>query len=197
MAASPKKAFPAPATHVAPQALMAEVEAPMMQETPVMPETPMMPEVPMTPEAFKAETAKAIEAPMAAAKVAGENVRTLVEKGIVETRARYTQAKSVAEETSAAVEASFGATRDGVIAFNVKTIEAIKADADANFELFKSLAAAKSVSEVVTLQTEFARKRFEEASSRSKELAELARKVADQAVAPIKAHVAKTFKVAV
>ena len=117
---------------------------------------------------------------MAAAKDAGENVRALVEKSIVETRARYAQAKSVAEETSAAVEASYGAARDGVVAFNVKTIEAIKADADANFDLFKSLAAAKSVSELVTLQTEFARKRFEDATSRSKELAELARKVADR-----------------
>jgi phasin len=148
-------------------------------------------------ETFKAETAKALEAPMAAAKDVGGNVRALVEKSILESRARFAQAKSVAEETSAAVEASYGAARDGVVAFNVKTIDAIKADAEANFDLFKSLAAAKSVSELVTLQTEFARKRFEEASSRSKELAELARKVADQAVAPIKAHVAKTFKVAV
>jgi phasin len=193
VATSPKKTFPAPAMHVAPRAPLAEVEAPMMQETPMIQETPMAQETPMTPETFQAETAKAMQAPMAA----GENVRALVEKGIVETRARYTQAKSAAEETSAAVEASYGAARDGVIAFNVKTIEAIKADADANFELFKSLAGAKSVSELVALQTEFTRKRFEDATSRSKELAALARKVADQAVAPIKAHVAKTFKVAV
>ena len=176
MASSPKKAVPAPATFDEPQALLPAAE---------------------TPETLKVETAKALEAPMAAAKDIGENVRALVEKGIVETRVRYAQAKTAAEETSAAVEASYGAARDGVVAFNVKTIEAIKADADANFELIKSLAAAKSVSELVTLQTEFARKRFEDATSRSKELAELARKVADEAVAPIKAHVAKTFKVAV
>jgi phasin len=177
MATSPKKAVSAPALLDEPQAIAGEAT--------------------MTQETLKAETAKAMEAPMAAAKDIGENMRALVEKGIVESRARYVQAKSVAEETSAAVEASYGATRDGVVAFNVKTIEAIKADTDANFELFKSLAAAKSVSELVTLQTEFARKRFETATSRGKELAELARKVADEAVAPIKAHVAKTFKVAV
>jgi phasin len=179
MATSPKKATPASTMLDELQALPPATETPVAQET------------------MKAETAKAIEAPMAVAKDVGENVRALVEKSIVETRARYAQAKSVAEEASAAVEASYGATRDGVVAFNVKTIEAIKADADANFELVKSLAAAKSVSELVTLQTEFARKRFEDATTRTKELAELARKVADEAVAPIKAHVAKTFKVAV
>ena len=183
MATSPKKAAPASLLHDEPHALLPETSAPVTQET--------------VQETVQAETTKAFEAPMAAAKEVGGNVRALVEKSIVDSRARFAQAKSVAEETSAAVEASYGAAREGVIAFNVKTIEAIKSDADANFELFKSLAAAKSVSELVTLQTEFARKRFEDASSRSKELAELARKVADSAVAPFKAHVAKTFKVAV
>lgn len=176
MATSPKKTPHTAVAHDEPPAHLAEVAA---------------------TESMKTEASKAIEAPMAAAKDLGVNVRSFVEKSLVDGRARYAHAKSVAEETSAAVEASYGATRDGVVAFNVKTIEAIKADADANFELIKSLAAAKSVAELVTLQTEFARKRFEEASLRGKELAELARKVADEAVAPIKAHVAKAFKVAV
>lgn len=180
MASSPKKAAQSVVVHEQPQALARQVEAPASHES-----------------AFKLETPKALEAPMAVAKDLGENVRTMVEKGIVETRARYAQAKAATEEASAAVEASYGAARNGAVAFNVKAIEAFKADADANFDLFKSLAAAKSMSEVVTLQTEFARKRFEEAASRSKELAELARKVADEAIEPIKAHVAKTFKVAV
>ena len=43
--------------------------------------------------------------------------------------------------------------------------------------------ARKSMSEYVTLQTEFARKQFEAASTQSKELAALARKVADETVA--------------
>jgi phasin len=160
-----------------------------------------------TVKAIEVETVKAIEAQVAVAKDLGENVRsivakgfnenvrTLVEKGLVDARARYSQAKVAAEEASAAVEASYGAARDGVVAFNLKAIDAIKADADANFDLLRSLATAKSASELVTLQTEFARKRFEAATARSKELAEFARKVADEAAAPIKAQVAKTFKI--
>jgi len=49
----------------------------------------------------------------------------------------------------------------------------------------------------VTLQTEFSRKQFETAFAQSKDLAALARKVANDAVEPIKAHVSKTLKVAV
>jgi phasin len=138
-----------------------------------------------------------VEPPREAVKELGENVRAIVEKGLVDTRAKYAQAKTVAEETSAAIEASLGAARSGVVAFNVKALDAVKAGANAQFDFFKSLASAKSPSELVTLHAEFARSRFEEASARSKELAELARKVADETVAPIKAHVAKTFKVAV
>jgi phasin len=149
------------------------------------------------------ETAKAVETPVAAKDLQGaanqaqKDMRAFLEKNIVDSRAKYAQAKSAAEEATAAIEASYGAARDGVVAFNVRAIEAIKAETDANFDLLASLAGAKSVSDAVTLQAEFARKWFEDASARAKELAELARKVADDAAAPIRAHVAKTFKVAV
>ncbi len=143
------------------------------------------------------ETAKAVEAPVAAAEVLADNVRDVVEQGIVEGRAKFAEVKSAAAEAAAAVEASLGAARQGVLAFNVKAIEAIKADSAANFDMLTSIAGAKSISELITLQTEFARQRFELAASRAKELAALARKVADETAAPIKAHVAKAFKIAV
>jgi phasin len=165
------------------------VEAPVAMETPA----PLLPEAP----AVQAAIAETVEAPKAAAKDMGESVRGIVEKGLVETRARYALAKSAAEEAAAAVEKSYGAAQSGVAAINLKAMEAIQAGAQANFDLMKALASAKSVSEVVSLQGEFARKRFEDASARAKEMAELTRKVAEDATAPIKAHVAKTFKVAV
>ena len=174
----------------APVSVVAEaVEAPQVVEAV---------EAPQVVEAVEApKVAEAVEAPQAVAKDVGEDVRAIVEKGMVETRAKFAQAKSAAEEATAAVEASLGAAREGVVALNVKALDSVKSAAEAQFELFKSLASAKSMSEFVTLHTEFARARFEEASARSKDLAELARKVADETVAPIKAHVAKTFKVAV
>ena len=127
----------------------------------------------------------------------GDKARALIERGLAESRAKFAQAKTAAEEASAALEASYGAARDGVVAFNVKAIEALKAGADANFDLLTSLASAKSISELVSLQGEFARKQFEETSAHAKALAELAGKVANDTVAPFKAHVARTFKTAV
>ncbi len=207
MASSPKKAaqpaimmdppqeFAASPSYDAPFVAPAAIEAPTPVETFYEAAKTELPEAPIA--AVTSEVAKATEAPIAAAKDLRENVRSLFEKGIVQSRAKYAEAKSAAEEASAAVEASLGAARNGVIKFNVMTLEALKAGADANFDLFKSLTTAKSVSEFVTLSTEFTRKRFDDASTQSKELAALARKVAEETVAPIKTQVAKTFKVAV
>jgi phasin len=220
MASSPKKA-PRPAVRldqpteafavepptpldadVSTPALLAAEAAPPAAET-VVAATAEVPETP-APQVFEAAAPVPVAEPAplkieepARAREVRDNVRALVEKGLVESRAKFAEVKAVAEEASAAVEASYSAARDGVVALNVKAIEALKAGAEANFDLIASLASAKSVSELVTLQTEFARKRFEDATTRAKALAELARKVADETAAPIKAHVAKTFKTAV
>jgi hypothetical protein len=171
MASSPKKAPPAiameqPPVFVASPSFDAPERAALQAPAPVEAPAPIEAHAPIA--MVTTEAVKAAEAPVAAAKDLRENVRSLFEKGIVESRAKYAQAKSATEEATAAVEASYGAARNGVIKFNVMAIEALKAGADANFDLFKSLTAAKSMSELVTLSTEFTRKRFEDASAQSK-----------------------------
>ena len=147
-------------------------------------------------EAFQAQAHKAGEQSFAAAKDFGDNVRALLEKSLHETRAGYVKAKGAMEESSAALEASLGATRKGVAEINVKAIEALKADAGAQFDFLSSLVAAKSLSDAITLNTEFVRKRFEDATTRAKSFSELARKVAEETASPIRETVAKTAKFA-
>ena len=191
MASSPKKAPPpvrAPEVHAFVEpAPVAPVEAAPVEPAPFV----------EPPKAVKLETPKALEAPVAALADIQEKARAALEKSLVEGRANYAKIKAVADEAGSALEASVHAAKSGVVEFNVKALEAFKAGADANFDFVKSLFSAASVSEFVTLHTEFARKQFETASAQSKDFATLARKVADEAVAPIKAQVAKTFKVAV
>jgi len=198
MASSPKRPAPPPTIvherpHLVEPAAPAAVEfAGEPEPEPAPAPTPVIP-----PSAVAAEAAKAIETPVVPLQAVHEKTRALIEKSLVEGRANFAKAKSVANEATSAIEASYGAAKDGVVEFNVKAIEAIKASADANFELFKSLAGAKSISEFVTLQTEFSRKQFETAFAQSKDLVALARKVANDAVEPIKAQVSKTLKIAV
>ena len=146
--------------------------------------------------AFQTPTQNAGEQSFAAARVFGDNVRAQVEKSLHETRARYAKTRSAVEETSSALDSSYAAARDGMAQFNVQAIEALKADAEANFALITSLVSVKSISDMVTLNTEFLRKRFEEATARAKTFSEMARKVAEEAVSPIRDQVAKTVKLA-
>ena len=62
---------------------------------------------------------------------------------------------------------SFAAAKDGALAINAKGFEALRANADANFDFLKAVFAAKSLSDVVTLQTEFARKQVETFTSQT------------------------------
>lgn len=146
--------------------------------------------------AFQAQAQMAGEQSFTTARDLGDNVRAQVEKSLHETRARYAKTKSAVEEASTALESSYGVARDGMAQLNVKAIEALKSDAEANFDLMTSLVSATSISDVVKLNTEFVRKRIEEATARAKTFSEMARKVAEEAATPLRDSVAKTVKFA-
>jgi phasin len=126
-----------------------------------------------------------------------QSVRSALEKGVVESRAAFAKAKVAADETASAFEVSFAAAKDGALAINTKAFEALRVNADANFDFLKAVFAVKSLPDLITLQTEFARKQVEAITGQSKDFGALAQKVIADAVAPIKEQVARSFKLAV
>jgi phasin len=126
-----------------------------------------------------------------------QSFRNALEKGVIEQRAAFAKAKTAADETVSAFDASFAAAKDGALAFNAKAFEAMCRNADANFDFFKALFAAKSLPDLVTLQTEFARKQAETIASQTKDFGALTQKAIADAVEPIKEQVAKSFRIAV
>jgi phasin len=139
------------------------------------------------------------EAQLAAAPAAEiqQSLRIALEKGVVESRAVFTKAKIAADETASAFEVSFSAAKDGALAINAKAFEALRANADANFDFLKAVFAVKSLPDLVTLQTEFARKQVETIASQTKDFGALAQKAVADAVEPLKEQAARSFKVAV
>jgi phasin len=126
-----------------------------------------------------------------------QSFRSALEKGVVESRAVFAKAKTTADETASAFEVSFAAAKDGALAINAKAFEALRANADANFDFLKAVCAAKSLSDLITLQTEFARKQVETMTSQTKDFGALTQKAMADAVEPIKEQVARSFKIAV
>ena len=164
-------------------------------QTPAAAPAPVPAAVVEAPKPF-ADAAKLFEAPAASITEMHGKVRSMIEKGLAESRTGYAKVKSAADETAVAVEASFATAKTGVLEINAKAFEALRASAEANFDFARSAIAAKSVSDLVALQSEFARKQIERLTGQTKEIGALAQKVANDTVEPIKAQVAKTFKAA-
>ena len=75
-------------------------------------------------------------------------------------------------------------------------IETSRANANAAFDLFGELLAAKSYSDVVEKTTAFMRSQFDTVTAQAKELSEQAQKVATETAEPIKESFASFGKAA-
>ena len=126
-----------------------------------------------------------------------QSFRSALEKSVVESRAAFVKAKTAADEAASAFEVSFTAAKDGALAINAKAFEALRANAEANFDFLKAVLAAKSLSDVIALHAEFTRKQVETMTGQTKDIGALTQKAMTDAVEPIKEQVAKSFKIAV
>lgn len=125
------------------------------------------------------------------------NVRAAIEKGVTESRAVIAKVKVSADETANVIEKSYYAARDGVIAINAKALEALRANAEANFDFMKAAFGVKSLADFIALQSEFARKQVDALSGQTKDIGALAQKTVSETIEPFKDQVAKSFKIAV
>lgn len=130
---------------------------------------------------------------MAEAKAAQERVRAAAEQNLEQTRAAYARIKAVAEDATSSLETSYAAVAKGWSELTSKAIEMAQSHANAHFDHVKAVIAAKSVPEVVSLQTEHVKARIASASEQMKDLASVAQKVAADAGEPIKAILSKRF----
>ena len=146
------------------------------------------------PEPQIEKNAEAFSTPVAEIQ---DTVRKALEKSVADTRAAYAKAKAAVEETGGALESSCATAAKGIIEFNAKALDALRANAEANFDFLKSVISVKSVPEFVTLQSEHARQQTEAITAQAKEIATLGQKVAAESVEPLKTQFAKTFKLAV
>ena len=121
-------------------------------------------------------------------------LRAAAEKGLAETRSTYAKAKVAAEEAADALETSYAAARAGAVAINAKALELLTANVEANFDFVKSAFGVGGFADYVALQSEFASARLDAVAGQAKSIGELAQKTALDLLEPIKAQVAKSFR---
>ena len=122
-----------------------------------------------------------------------ESVRVLAEKTVNQSREAYERGKDALEEAIDALERSFDAAGQGATAFNRKLIDLAQRNLNSGFDLAKSLAGAKTLGEIVELQSAFIRHQFDVFASQASEIRALTSKIAADTTEPIKNQVSRSF----
>jgi phasin len=118
-----------------------------------------------------------------------EAVRAMAEKAVDQSREAYERSKDVLDASVATVERTLDAAGQGAVAFNRKIIDIAQRNVNSGFDLAKSLAGAKNLSEIVELQAAYWQKLLDTLTSQAEEVRALATKMAATAGAPLKEQV--------
>lgn len=116
-----------------------------------------------------------------------ENVRASTEKAITVFRGQYAEVKTFAETATIKLEDSVKAAQEGSRALGFKFFEIAKAQTQAHLDHTKTLAAAKTLPELLSAQQKFLVAQIERAQAGSKDVTTLATQVANDVAAPLQA----------
>ena len=118
-----------------------------------------------------------------------ETVRAMVEKAVDQSREVYDRSKDALDASVATLERTFDAAGQGAVAFNRKLIDIAQRNVNSGFDLAKSLAGAKNLSEMVEFQAAYWQKLLGTLVSQAEEVRALSTKVATAAGEPLKEQV--------
>jgi phasin len=135
-----------------------------------------------------------VEIPAFDPSKATDQLRAVAEKGVVQSKEVLAKFQSGAEDTQKVLKSTFETARSVGNELSLKTIAALRANAEADFSHLEALAGAKSLSEVVELQTTFLRRRVEMGVEQAKEFQTLTAKAAADVSKPIKDAFEKALK---
>jgi phasin len=115
-----------------------------------------------------------------------ESVRATAEKAVDQSREAYDRSKDALDASVTTLERTFDAAGQGAVALNRKIIDIAQRNVNSGFDLAKSLAGAKNLSEMVELQAAYWQKQLNTLPSQAEEVRALATKMAAAASQPLK-----------
>ena len=118
-----------------------------------------------------------------------ESVRAMAEKAVDQSHEVYERSMDALDASVATLERTFDAAGQGAVAFNRKIIDIAQRNVNSGFDLAKSLAGAKNLSEMVELQAAYWQKLLDTFTSQAEEVRALTTKVAAAAGEPFKEQV--------
>ncbi|MGF7007260.1 phasin [Aminobacter sp. BE322] len=141
-----------------------------------------------------AEFADTVEMPSFDVSKATDQFRAFAEKGVEQSKEAYAKLKTGAEDAQKTLETTYETARSVGSELSLKTIAALRTNAEAGFAHLEALAGAKSLSDIFELQTAYLRKRVELSVEQAKEFQAVASKAAEDVAKPVKTAFEKALK---
>lgn len=121
-----------------------------------------------------------------------EALRTMTERSMEQSRQAYQRMRSVSEDATRTLESTLENAHSGSLNLSKKAIEAMRSNAEMGFSHLEKLASAKSLAEVIELQTSFVRRQVEMATDQARELQAMSQSVAQDLMKPARDMAQKT-----
>ncbi|MGX5831998.1 phasin [Mesorhizobium sp. 43Arga] len=140
------------------------------------------------------ENAETVQFPAIDPGKATDQFRAVAEKNVEQSKEALARLQSGAEDAHKALESTAETAKSVTNELSLKTIAALRANAEAAFSHLEALVGAKSPSEVFELQTAFLRKRVEIGIEQAKEFQELTKRAVTDVSKPVKDAFEKTLR---
>ncbi|MES0101787.1 phasin [Mesorhizobium sp. M0019] len=126
--------------------------------------------------------------------MATDQFRAVAEKGLEQSKEAYAKFASGTETTQKALQSSLETSKTVGNELSLKTIAALRANAEAGFSHLEALVAVRAPSEFLELQAAFLRKQVELTVEQAKEFQAVTTKAAEDISKPIKDVFEKAMK---
>ncbi len=127
-------------------------------------------------------------------KAVPANIQKLVEQSFAKMQSSYSAASAQTQKNARALEEVLSTSQKEARTIGDKVLRDAEANADAFFKTANALARAKTLPEVVSLQTDFVSQQLKACETQGKELFELSTKLAQQTFDSLNSVVATSFQ---
>ncbi len=123
-----------------------------------------------------------------------ENIQAIAEDGVAKTREAFDKMQAASKDGVKTLENVMLTAQAGARSIGEKVLRNVEVNTEAAFDAAEAIARAKTVPEVLKLQTSFLQQQMTASANQTKELFELSAKVAQQTFETMNAAAAKSFE---
>jgi phasin len=118
----------------------------------------------------------------------------MAERGVARAQERCDKIKALSADLAEAVSETYASNARGATDYGLKLIEISNANTASAIDFLAHVLGSKSVTDVFSISASEARRAFDTAAARNRELFDLAQRLARETSEPIRKHVANTFQ---